>query len=99
GPRRSPALPYTTLFRSGVKALAGDGEITTAEGARKPAGRWAGLGRAGSRHELAAWPGDSILGRLAPAGGSALHTDERPACCATRSEEHTSELQSRFALV
>src|SRR3712207_8713139 len=82
-PPRSTLFPYTTLFRS-------RGRGAGLEGARRGAdnrelARNAGVG--------AGWlpPGRTGLGRRAPGTG--------PADLAGRSEEHTSELQSRQYLV
>src|SRR3712207_8202730 len=69
-PPRSTLFPYTTLFRSEVRPLQGDGDL------------------AGGTEVRARQAGDRIEGDDAPVG----HRHER-------SEEHTSELQSRQYLV
>src|SRR3712207_8225108 len=92
-PPRSTLFPYTTLFRSqgGVHGSVGDvGAVT------------AGL----DHHRLAAF---RILAKRAPrigapaiiAGAALLSDDQvdRPVGADLRSEEHTSELQSRQYLV
>src|SRR3712207_7226838 len=87
-PPRSTLFPYTTLFRS-VRRLGGNEAGAGAVGAdAAPAAvvvhRQAGLGRA------ARGQGHALLRHVAK-GGPALHIH--------RSEEHTSELQSRQYLV
>src|SRR5699024_11530312 len=82
---RAPVFPYTTLFRSRAN--------------RSPTRRWAAAVRAGSRR----WPARCKAGRAGKSCGAASGTgwtcrrlDPRRQ---VRSEEHTSELQSRFDLV
>src|SRR5207249_10952817 len=89
-PRRPPApppFPYTTLFRSPARRLehAGIARIRV------------GGAEAVERPRLSARPG----GRAAVAlrGRPALHGSRSPVVDDQRSEEHTSELQSRFDLV
>src|SRR3712207_7675709 len=91
-PPRSTLFPYTTLFRS---------EDRTA--VPPPGGARAGRLARGRRRVPAAEPADA--GGLRPAGGrgaraaSAGVRAEAGAPAAARSEEHTSELQSRQYLV
>src|SRR5699024_12697440 len=90
----SPLLPYTTLFRSG--AAAQTDRLAVAARDRDAARRWSLL-----LFELLAL---RTL-RLARAGGLAAATEgtlgaaATTAAAGTRSEEHTSELQSRFDIV
>src|SRR5206468_7416305 len=92
-PPRSTLFPYTTLFRSLRQQLAGLSRIC-------------GIGRA--NHGASGKPSEERLpAPIAPnlpedrCGGNHLHAE--PACggeaCPHRSEEHTSELQSRSDLV
>src|SRR3712207_7813775 len=83
-PPRSTLFPYTTLFRSG----AGRGADGPASGRRSPPPDAAG------RRPLFA------LGYQPPAHAAAQHAaEEDEKLGAVRSEEHTSELQSRQYLV
>src|SRR3712207_6945488 len=84
-PPRSTLFPYTTLFRSdGPRALHGRGEV--------------------ERHRA---EGDAVLAGVLEAVGEVRALEERlgrdappeHAGAAERSEEHTSELQSRPYLV
>src|SRR5438874_10451934 len=84
-PPRSTLFPYTTLFRS------------DAEGCRIPLGPRIGYG--GSDHGGAPFWYSQTLGRCrAPAIGRQPR-NRRPVWVRERSEEHTSELQSRRDLV
>src|SRR3712207_7113577 len=83
-PPRSTLFPYTTLFRSGDRGL-------VAVQARKPRRRHAG--RDGSGYVLAAALRATVRGWEAHRGRG--QADQ----AAGRSEEHTSELQSRQYLV
>src|SRR5207249_5061281 len=98
-PPRSPRFPYTTLFRSQVGA-AGAGEV-----ARRKAERAADR-VAGGKSEAAVAIAEDDFERVRAAVGDRDVADAvtvevgagdvpRPA---DRSEEHTSELQSRFDL-
>src|SRR3712207_8252748 len=86
-PPRSTLFPYTTLFRSGYARFQGVGAGGRAEGPA-PHGRYALLVR-----------------RLRRAGHAAVARSDREGDgdaedrLAARSEEHTSELQSRQYLV
>src|SRR5207249_9167761 len=86
---RSPIFPYTTLFRSvsmkvvSVNPRNRDGSLPSTS-----ATIYVFDSKTGS--ELARIAGDNLTA-IRTAAGSALATD--------RSEEHTSELQSRFDLV
>src|SRR3712207_7924026 len=84
-PPRSTLFPYTTLFRSAGSG----GSARAAAGAGPESSRQMGRG-------LVAWwrhhPGDTERGVL-------RHTHRRCTEEAARSEEHTSELQSRQYLV
>src|SRR5438067_7283762 len=85
-PPRSPLFPYTTLFRSAyerVAVRAAAYEILRSHAAR-------GRLRRGSRPGPGHWPLRRLRLRITPPG---LRIGRR------RSEEHTSELQSRFDLV
>src|SRR3546814_6235047 len=83
--RTDTLFPYTTLFRSGPRRPAPRGaELPVLQ----PPGlhRDRGAGTHGPRH------GRAVLGHAGPAGGS--RPGRRPSGTETRSEEHTSELQS-----
>src|SRR3712207_7555918 len=83
-PPRSTLFPYTTLFRSdGVEQRGEDGEDADAE--EHPGGDLRG----------------AVAGGLVPgvAGEDLLAAHLAPVLVAGRSEEHTSELQSRQYLV
>src|SRR3712207_7399609 len=79
-PPRSPLFPYTTLFRSALRALAG---------LEESAARW-DAASAIYRRLIALEEGDALV-------ATALRLAD--ACSRARSEEHTSELQSRQYLV
>src|SRR5699024_12482990 len=89
-PHPSPTLfPYTTLFRSGDRVAPTRLPASTSVRGRVLAAHRLGGGPAGQRRGL------MYSSRSAPL---------RPSCPASsaqalRSEEHTSELQSRFELV
>src|SRR5207249_8694965 len=87
-----PLFPYTTLFRSkGARARA---RRTRGRAANRPSGRArkpAAVPRAARARR-----GGACLGREDPRAGRAA---ARRLAGAGRSEEHTSELQSRFDLV
>src|SRR5690349_23234890 len=83
-PPRSTLFPYTTLFRSGT------GPAILAQGPCRPRG---------PRQGREAPPGEPDAGKRQAAGGGdggAPRAQEPPEL---RSEEHTSELQSRRDLV
>src|SRR5207249_11164708 len=89
-PPRSPLFPYTTLFRSSTdagsqirKPPAGERELPTLAGQRKPLA----VRRHVDGEEIHRGGADEA--RHKPVGRLAVE----------RSEEHTSELQSRFDLV
>src|SRR2546421_973604 len=82
-PPRSTLFPYTTLFRSLTTRLPG-----RARACARPA-------RAGAAPSRPRAPGDGPRVRRAPIRRSA----RRGAPASPRSEEHTSELQSRSDLV
>src|SRR3712207_8845360 len=85
-PPRSTLFPYTTLFRSALP--------TGRRGATDDQERRAeqdGPQQAGDQTET--------LSRTLPARGTARAIAIRRGVCAQRSEEHTSELQSRQYLV
>src|SRR3712207_6926326 len=84
-PPRSTLFPYTTLFRSAIRDLAGGEARHQAVGVRSH--QVGGLG-------LLAEPCEVLRALEAPEPGPALSR-----CVAVRSEEHTSELQSRQYLV
>src|SRR5437868_12122465 len=86
-PPRSTLFPYTTLFRSGGGASA----------ARSSAERLLhGLVGGGHRLQSLDAPGVETEDAAAEAAGKGDLAERAPAL---RSEEHTSELQSRFDLV
>src|SRR5207249_9495651 len=90
-PLTSTLFPYTTLFRSPLHP-------------REPGPYWhpyrvryVELWRV---HGPARWPGHQVLHAADRAGGWLRGRDgRRPGAERSRSEEHTSELQSRFDLV
>src|SRR3712207_7012435 len=97
-PPRSTLFPYTTLFRSGlvhvdealVDQLGGDPE----GGARRP------LADPGLQHpELVALDGELDVAQVAVVRLEGAHDRQQLAVGVRRSEEHTSELQSRQYLV
>src|SRR3712207_9086223 len=95
-PPRSTLFPYTTLFRSGQR----HGDPCDAQ-------RSAGIGRPriGEEAHIARSPkapggGEETPKRRGAATGARTSASKRaPAKAAARSEEHTSELQSRQYLV
>src|SRR3712207_8521388 len=86
-PPRATLFPYTTLFRSGREVAAPEPREGDARAPRAPLR--AGAGRAAGR----------AVGRAALAGGHGRALREDPHLQLPRSEEHTSELQSRQYLV
>src|SRR5207249_12013228 len=95
-PPRSTLFPYTTLFRSaGHLTLRNRGGDDTSAGA--------GIARAAKRSELLCGNPLTCRRHTRPFPESPIFADSAvlPTCHApaTRSEEHTSELQSRFDLV
>src|SRR5207253_4746053 len=86
-PPRSPLFPYTTLFRSGLLAPAGQPGIAVRAVAheRQPVGNR-------RRRDTELLPHRQLVAQLARAP---IELDDAVA----RSEEHTSELQSRGHLV
>src|SRR3712207_9103235 len=95
-PPRSTLFPYTTLFRSdcaaGSRSGLAPGPLTPDEG-EASSGLPDGAGAPVAPGATGAVDGEAPL----PGGGSAGSTDPSPG--ADRSEEHTSELQSRQYLV
>src|SRR2546429_6399273 len=91
-PPRSTLFPYTTLFRSDISASSRRGLAGPAPGpcAAKPDRR--ATGRTGGAVPLAA-------SGAAPDAGGRVHRSASLHARAGRSEEHTSELQSRLHLV
>src|SRR5256885_10399185 len=85
-PPRSTLFPYTTLFRSGLRGRPGAATACafTAEAHLQHRG-WRGSEE--PRGDRGGPEGEPEL--------EGIH----PACCASRSEEHTSELQSPCNLV
>src|SRR5690606_42134805 len=96
-PRRSP-FPYTTLFRSADKFHPGLGAITALQ-------RLAHLAKAVHQAEVeAARAGPEQAGKERflvgkPAAAALLHHGDEDLVDLARSEEHTSELQSRENLL
>src|SRR5438067_7460363 len=85
-PPRSTLFPYTTLFRS-------DHLVAEPEDQRKQ-----GLRRVVRAH-LPPWAGLPLGDGVLVAAGARRRGPGHGGRCARRSEEHTSELQSRFDLV
>src|SRR5699024_12810965 len=93
GPPRATAFPYTTLFRSGAEDLA----PPTDDGAEGAGGDRNDDESAPSALPLTVlWPLAAPPTRVARIPGD--HGTD-PVVALSRSEEHTSELQSRFDLV
>src|SRR3712207_9153457 len=95
-PPRSTLFPYTTLFRSGFAAGEGDAEDILRPTALTESDRyeiWAEADRQAG--VFWHWFMEEDLKSLAPAIGIILPKDD----ARQRSEEHTSELQSRQYLV
>src|SRR5699024_12411479 len=94
--RSATVCPYTTLFRSYIKAaLTIDGTLIEDVGMRL---------KGNSTLRSLQDGGDAAAGDGMPAGGSMVQLSvdspqELPWLISFRSEEHTSELQSRFELV
>src|SRR5207249_9835172 len=91
-PPRSTLFPYTTLFRSIC------GQVLYVPVVEAP-GQTA-VGRFGWKDQqasLLSFSADAYLNEMGVT--SRLQPDEVTNLCNTRSEEHTSELQSRFDLV
>src|SRR5437868_2550614 len=92
---RPPLFPYTTLFRSGERALPREVALQRLFGDRRKDGErrerllWRWLGRRLRSRRRGLW----VIGAR-PRLHAFLRPPER-----FRSEEHTSELQSRFDLV
>src|SRR3712207_8093208 len=88
-PPRSTLFPYTTLFRSEDRLLVVDdrGPVAVLFGETAPE-RW--VTKETER---------MLLYTVAVPGVPEIHIDEAVATCLERSEEHTSELQSRQYLV
>src|SRR3712207_8176383 len=84
-PPRSTLFPYTTLFRSGTTHRSNP--------VRAPAVQCPHQGKRAHRGERHAG------GRRTGPDGAGIVLPRRPAAGATRSEEHTSELQSLQYLV
>src|SRR5690606_41507982 len=96
-PRRSTLFPYTTLFRS-VQMLVDDArpdEVQAAEALNRRLVRRAldADGTCTGEHGIGLHKQDSLVDELGPLGVDLMRRIK------TRSEEHTSELQSRENLV
>src|SRR5207249_10798396 len=96
-PPRSPLFPYTTLFRSRVPVRtfieAEPGGSRWRDAATLESRAQSDVARAVAGAALVIEAGDpATFSRFSPKGGVLLWPG-------TRSEEHTSELQSRFDLV
>src|SRR5699024_11461239 len=91
---RSTLFPYTTLFRSRrlrrLRIVGGDDEDAVGSRGGRAPGEVDGVGG-----DVVAGAGDD----LRPVADHAAHDVEQFDLLAIRSEEHTSELQSRFDLV
>src|SRR5687768_14779745 len=92
-PPRSTLFPYTTLFRS--EAAGALRRTLPRRADRADAGRRGGAGGAQPAHDGAAGAGAGVSRRSACVDGSIARGWHR----GRRSEEHTSELQSRLHLV
>src|SRR5207253_11165920 len=92
-PPTSTLFPYTTLFRSRLRAV----PPIARRGARPGNGGAGRLPRRRAQCERADGATDRPLRSVAPGGASHLRRSHRSP--APRSEEHTSELQSRGHLV
>src|SRR3712207_8079140 len=88
-PPRSTLFPYTTLFRS-------DKEQNKNAGPERAGGKQQGQAAKPEQHAQA-FVGPAVRGVMNQAGKPDQQQDARPE--RTRSEEHTSELQSRQYLV
>src|SRR5699024_11828121 len=96
-PAASPLLPYTTLFRSEGDAAAVDGAGGRHQGhLADVAGALVGVQHLAQQGLVLL---GAILHALAVPEGDMEAPDGLPAVAVGRSEEHTSELQSRFDLV
>src|SRR5207249_11822261 len=93
-PPCSTLFPYTTLFRSEDRRKIGDvpGFVTLRAGIITVSTR----GAAGERADES---GPAMRERLVAVGAEVVHESLVPDDVERRSEEHTSELQSRFDLV
>src|SRR5699024_12606007 len=97
-PRPSPLLPYTTLFRSsemGFDDVVDDGELKTPDRMADNAAA------AVNGVSTCVWPLDPghLGGTTRSEFEEQQHLQGQRSEKTTRSEEHTSELQSRFDLV
>src|SRR5690606_39490516 len=93
-PTRTPLVPYTTLFRSVIDDGAHRGRVRRVE---VRTDHLDALARERS-HRLVGRPAVRGERHLRTCGGEVLHHPEADADT-SRSEEHTSELQSRENLV
>src|SRR5207248_9040793 len=93
-PPRYLPFPYTTLFRSLLRGLPGRGGAGSAS-------RRAALRSLARRRGHAGRPGasDAVRYRLSRGGRVLEPRQTLISGCKTRSEEHTSELQSPYDLV
>src|SRR5690606_41951850 len=88
-PHLLPRLPYATLFRSAFDVLDGDVDLEVDPVARALAPERRDLGGVGDDRG-----GEAVVEHVDDGEADAVHRDR-----ALRSEEHTSELQSRENLV
>src|SRR5690606_39673545 len=95
-PTASPPLPYTTLFRSGLLHVAA-AALALHRRARpgEPAGAWTTDGERQARVEVDALFGERAVVTLREDPQTPEGTIDLAGLVAQRSEEHTSELQSR----
>src|SRR5437868_9887547 len=87
-PPRSTLFPYTTLFRS--QGLPGQ---------REGEPMFDGSQEAKSSASMGMWTGVGVFALALAIGGYMFISKAKSAKLGPRSEEHTSELQSRFDLV
>src|SRR5207253_8052969 len=93
-PTRSTLFPYTTLFRSQRIRLATDGDLLQVDSSGLTTLGRIPVGRNFGRRESEAYVSEAALGERRKLEEGVVF-----AAIALRSEEHTSELQSRGHLV
>src|SRR3712207_9303968 len=95
-PPRSTLFPYTTLFRSSVRAMADFDLVVIGSG---PAGEKGAVHAALHGKRVAVVEREPVPGGTAANTGTLPSKTLRETSLYLRSEEHTSELQSRQYLV